>query len=292
MAAKRGAASTDAWAGMWRAAAAIRVVLVLYAEWHDSSFAVKYTDVDYLVFSDAARFVAHGASPFARATYRYTPLLAYALVPNVWLHRIWGKIVFAATDLLCGALIGRIVVLQSDGEDAVRLEERRRLLVGAWLFNPIVINVSTRGNAEALVSLLVLACLWAVLARRTVFGAVMLGLAVHMKLYPIIYALPLYLAIEPTACGPAKERPERASGWTRCHAAVRRFFSVQRLVRVCVRMMWIHIYTVYAICSIRIRGTCVSQRCAARRFFSVQRLLCVCGVCVCVCVCVCARACL
>jgi hypothetical protein len=32
-------------------------------------------------------------SPYKRATYRYTPLLAYMLVPNVWIHPAWGKFV-------------------------------------------------------------------------------------------------------------------------------------------------------------------------------------------------------
>ena len=35
----------------------LRVALIIYSEWHDARSVVKYTDVDYRVFSDAARFV-------------------------------------------------------------------------------------------------------------------------------------------------------------------------------------------------------------------------------------------
>lgn len=41
------------------ASAFLRVGLILYSEWHDARSVVKYTDVDYRVFSDAARFLSH-----------------------------------------------------------------------------------------------------------------------------------------------------------------------------------------------------------------------------------------
>ena len=37
-------------------AALLRVGLIIYSEWHDARSVVKYTDIDYRVFSDAARF--------------------------------------------------------------------------------------------------------------------------------------------------------------------------------------------------------------------------------------------
>lgn len=35
----------------------IRAALILYSEWHDARSVVKYTDIDYRVFNDAARFI-------------------------------------------------------------------------------------------------------------------------------------------------------------------------------------------------------------------------------------------
>ena len=70
----------------------LRISLILYSEWHDAHSVVKYTDVDYRVFSDAAALVAAGASPYQRATYRYSPLLAWALTPNTLWSPAWGKV--------------------------------------------------------------------------------------------------------------------------------------------------------------------------------------------------------
>ncbi|KAM0001563.1 putative GPI mannosyltransferase 1 [Helianthus debilis subsp. tardiflorus] len=76
----------------------LRVVLIVYGEWQDTHMEVRYTDVDYLVFSDAAAaLVVVGKSPYKRSTYRYSPLIAFILTPNSFIHRSWGKFLFSAS---------------------------------------------------------------------------------------------------------------------------------------------------------------------------------------------------
>ncbi|KAI8146107.1 PIG-M-domain-containing protein [Fennellomyces sp. T-0311] len=172
------------------AAALLRIILLLYGEWQDAYLTVKYTDIDYMVFTDAARHVTRGESPYARATYRYTPLLAILLTPNIHWFFSFGKCVFALTDILVGYLIHEILVLRG------MPSEKALWLDSLWLLNPMVANISTRGNAESLLAAMVLGTLYLIITRRFYPACALFGLAVHFKIYPIIYAVPLLFLLD------------------------------------------------------------------------------------------------
>ncbi len=167
-----------------------RVLFILFGEWQDRSFAIPYTDIDYEVISDAAQLVVSGASPYGRATYRYSPLLAYLLVPNVVFHRCWGKLLFSLADLVVGKCL-QSILMRNGLPRATALQ-----YASLWLLNPLSINVSTRGSFDALTSALVLWTTSALLEGSLGLAAVAFGLVVHLRVYPIIYApsFALYLA--------------------------------------------------------------------------------------------------
>ncbi|KAJ6502378.1 glycosyltransferase family 50 protein [Mycena sanguinolenta] len=208
---------------------ALRVGLILYSEWHDAHSVVKYTDIDYRVFSDAARFLLHPGpenyaqgplkntlaklnlavgDPYTRETYRYTPLLALLLAPNDWLHPSFGKYLFAACDIFNGVLIYDLLVsfvlptVQTrDSEHATRLAT---LYSALHLLNPLVFTISTRGSSESVLSLFVLLTLYAALKGRWDAAAVALGLSTHWKIYPVVYGV---------ACLGVIGGPPPSSGW-------------------------------------------------------------------------------
>jgi phosphatidylinositol glycan class M len=168
----------------------MRLVLIIYGEYQDAHYSVHYTDIDYHVFTDAAQFLHNGGSPYQRATYRYTPLLALILVPNLTLHQTFGKLLFSACDIGCGTFIYKIL-----RHSKVSATTSTRLSA-LWLLNPLVANISTRGSAESILGVLVLATAYTLLTKRLTLSALLFGLAVHVKIYPIIYAWPIWLFLD------------------------------------------------------------------------------------------------
>ncbi|KAI0797589.1 glycosyltransferase family 50 protein [Abortiporus biennis] len=207
----------------------IRVALILYSEWHDAHSTVKYTDVDYRVFSDATRFILHPTpqntanglvgkwlgigDPYTRATYRYTPLLALLLAPNEWIHPSFGKYLFAGCDIIAGIIMYNLLVYiilpsihlsssvsqnisnevksqeDTDAEKGSAITRKATYLVSLHLLNPMVFSISTRGSSESVLSLFVLATLYCALKSNWTLAAILLGLSTHWKIYPFIYGI-------------------------------------------------------------------------------------------------------
>lgn len=177
----------------------LRAIFLLYGLWQDANSPMKYTDIDYFVFTDAARFISRGQSPYARDTYRYTPLLAWMIYPTTWPGTFWfssGKVLFAVGDVIAGWMMYRIL------KEYRCLEKERALkFASIWLLNPMVATISTRGSSEGLLGVFVTALLWAVLAKKTVLAGLLLGFAVHFKIYPFIYAASIVWWLDETRIG-------------------------------------------------------------------------------------------
>ncbi|XP_030943901.1 GPI mannosyltransferase 1 isoform X2 [Quercus lobata] len=171
--------------------AIFRVFLVIYGEWQDTHMEVRYTDIDYLVFSDAASLMASGKSPYLRSTYRYSPLLAFLLLPNSIFHRSWGKFLFSASDLLVGCFIRSILKLRGVPEKFCVSS------IMVWLFNPFTFTIGTRGNCEPVVCAMVLWVLLCLMNGRVLQAAFWFGLLVHFRIYPVIYVLSILLILDP-----------------------------------------------------------------------------------------------
>lgn len=175
--------------GTFALASLVRAILLLYGYVQDSYMNVKYSDVDYEVFGDAAALVRRGISPYERHTYRYTPFLAFMLLPNTYFSS-FGKILFSVCDIVVGILIDKILIGQGIGY------RMRKWCISLWLFNPLTLTVSTRGNAESILGLLLLAAIYFLQEKKILLAGFFYGMAIHFKFYPIIYFPSFWLYID------------------------------------------------------------------------------------------------
>lgn len=214
----------------------IRVFLIYYGEVQDSLSDVQYTDVDYRVVTDGANHVLALGSPFKRHTYRYTPLLAYLVLPNLLVHPSFGKFIFSLFDILIGVLI-KWILLNCYRSNKISIEtkllkletlnNRNKYLIKrkneilnsnnealppkyirmaeisayCWLYNPLTMIIATRGNGDCVsCSLLLLSIYFLLKNEQTIVqyfvAGLFLGLSIHFRLYPIGFCLAFYLATQ------------------------------------------------------------------------------------------------
>lgn len=218
----------------------MRWFVIQYGSYHDRHFSVPYTDIDYKVFTDAARHVLNYTSPYERHTYRYTPLIAILLTPNILIHECCGKLLFTLVDLAVALLIRSIVkytlkeyecykqkqdykYLKSENKlklthpeekqtgkrqgggrhrkkhknvdvKKTELEITADLSMLLWLYNPMTIAIATRGNCDSIAGMIVLITLYFLQCKHQPFYAgIFHGIAIHVRLYPLMYSLALFM---------------------------------------------------------------------------------------------------
>ena len=106
---------------------------------------------------------------------------------NILISPICGKVIFVVFDILVGELIYKIIM------NAGHSTRTANVCASTWLFNPLPVTISTRGSAESLMAFTVLQSLDFLLRGQTAASAVVYAIAVHLKIYPITYALAIYL---------------------------------------------------------------------------------------------------
>nr|CUU98163.1 Mannosyltransferase family protein [Hymenolepis microstoma] len=198
-------------------ALALRIGLFAFSVWQDATRwpdgQLRFTDVDYDVFTDAAKSMVAGRDIYeARPTYRYSPLIAIILFPGHYVFSrfdlpvsfypvayAFGKVIFIACDIIC-SLLQRNIIMVENPNHPKSWQTISWLLGIFWLFNPITAAVSVRGNAESVLGVFVLYCLYSLLCNRIILAGLLFGTCIHLKLYPVIYAPAIYLYL----CDPTK----------------------------------------------------------------------------------------
>lgn len=168
-------------------AVASRLVLLGVSHFMDYHTHIKFTDIDYRVLTDGAKHVLEGGSPFERHTFRYTPLLAYLMVPNLLWGVYFGKLIFVGCEFLGGYLLLALTRKYS--------EFYRALGLLIWFFNPLTMVLAVRGSSDVIVSVMLFGLLLLLKRRQWTAAALLYGLIVHFRIYPLVFCIIFYLYI-------------------------------------------------------------------------------------------------
>lgn len=166
-----------------------RLFLICIGEVIDSlQLELKYTDIDYRIYSDGTRNIFEGISPFERPTFRYPPILPILLFGNIYLHPVFGKLVFSLFDSL---IIYKIDScrrnLFNQQPPSSKYDLTTTTMVILWALNPISAYLCSRGSADSIANYFILLSIDLFLSKSYFIFAITYSFTIYFRLYPIIY---------------------------------------------------------------------------------------------------------
>mmetsp|Transcript_29950 Transcript_29950/g.42735 ORF Transcript_29950/g.42735 Transcript_29950/m.42735 type:complete len:395 (+) Transcript_29950:148-1332(+) len=113
----------------------------------------------------------------------------------------FGKIIFAIADVLVGIEVLKLLETSKDyktstvHDNKLRKTQQQRSQTWAliWMINPMTINICTRGSADSIANYVVLRMIQLTKTDQIVSAGFLLGLAIHLRLYPIIFLPAFFL---------------------------------------------------------------------------------------------------
>ena len=156
------------------------------------------TDIDYYVYTDGAKELTKSrGNPYDRFTYRYTPLLAYMMLPNLQIP-VYGKVLFNIFDLLSIIYMNLFLARLKQVDSLTRYKA-----LAFWALNPLMVIINGRGSCESISLFFLTGMLYHLMLSRErvaqfvniIIAGVYYGLLVHFRLYPVIFGLTLYMWI-------------------------------------------------------------------------------------------------
>lgn len=155
---------------VWVLAFLIRCVLICLGTYMSDPPALSMTDIDYLVVWDG---ICLAPVPSERPTYRYSPIFKVMYWPMCrW--PAYGKLLYSISDLIFAWL-------------AYRITGHSQRVHHLWLMNPFVIALSVRGSFDSIVQALLAWMLLTIKRRKYLISGFLLGLCIHLRIYPIIF---------------------------------------------------------------------------------------------------------
>lgn len=197
----------------------IRFIIVFVTDYLEYNGLLNYQDIDYLVFTDGARHSLNFESPYKRETFRYSPLMAYIMIPNLIISRAFGKYLFCICDVSIGILIELVLFKQNDGlnsylytvnksssnlnsnnftkENVIDIISQSKYSKESMfhIFNPLAIAICTRGSSDSLTVFFILIIIYSIEYNKVILSGIFFGFIVHFRLYPVIYSGALFFYI-------------------------------------------------------------------------------------------------